>query len=231
MLLYYITDRTQFAGDEAARRRRLLETIAAAAKDGVDYIQLREKDLLGRELERLAGEALDAVRAASKTKLLINSRTDVALAVGLDGVHLTSRDVAASETRSMYAAALREGSVSAREFTVGVSCHSVDEVRLAESHGADFAVLAPIFEKVKTGQAGAGVEMLRAAINAIPADKRVEAGDRRGNMPVLALGGVTIANAAECLRAGAAGVAGIRLFQDGDVTETVRRLRGNFTRD
>ena len=185
MLLCYITDRTQFAGDESERRRRLLDTIAAAAKAGMDHIQLREKDLVGRELERLAGKALEAVRSASsKTKLLINSRTDVALAVGLDGVHLTSRDVAASETRSMYAAALREGSVRAREFTVGASCHSVDEVRLAESHGADFAVLAPIFEKVKTGQGGVGVEMLRAAVNAFPADKRVEAGDRRGNMPV-----------------------------------------------
>jgi thiamine-phosphate pyrophosphorylase len=226
VILYYITDRTQFAGDEASRGRRLLETIAAAAKAGVDYIQLREKDLRGRELESLAGEALAAVRSvSSKTKLLINSRTDVALAVGLDGVHLTSSDVSAAEARVMRAAALRAGDLRGTEFTVAVSCHSVEEVKLAESHGADFATLAPIFEKVATGGSGVGVEMLRAAVNAIPTDKRVEAGDRRGNMPVLALGGVTVESAADCMRAGAAGVAGIRLFQEGDVKETVKRLR------
>jgi thiamine-phosphate pyrophosphorylase len=226
MLLYFITDRTQFASDEGERRRQLLQTISAAAKAGVDYIQLREKDLSVRELERLADEALVAVRdAASKTKLLINSRTDVALATGFDGVHLRSSDLAASEARAIEAAAVRAGKTR-QEFVVGVSCHSVEEVRLAESHGADFAVLAPIFEKTSTGKAGVGVEILRTAVNAIPVDKRVEAGDRRGNMPVLALGGVTVDNAAECVRAGAAGVAGIRLFQEGDVTETVKRLRG-----
>lgn len=226
MILYYITDRTQFAGDEGERRRLLLKTIATAAKAGVDYIQLREKDLLGRELERLAGEALAAVRgASSKTKLLINSRTDVALAVGLDGVHLTSSDVSASEVRGIRAAMMRIGNFRSREFTVAVSCHSVEEVRLAESHGADFAVLAPIFEKVATGQTGIGMEMLRAAAGAIPVDKRVEAGDRRGNMPVLALGGVTVANARDCIQAGAAGVAGIRLFQAEGVAVTIQQLR------
>jgi thiamine-phosphate pyrophosphorylase len=225
VILYYITDRTQFAADEAERRRLLLERVAEAAKAGVDYIQLREKDLPVRELERLAGEALAAVRGASeKTKLLINSRTDVALAVGLDGVHLTSRDLAASEARAIEAAAVRAGTAR-QEFVIGVSCHSVEEVRLAESHGADFAVLAPIFEKVAAGQSGLGVDVLRAAVDAIPADTRVEAGDRRGNMPVLALGGVTVENAAECMGAGAAGVAGIRIFQDGDLAETVKMLR------
>src|SRR3954467_11808535 len=125
MILYYITDRSQFAGDEASRCHRLLEAIAAAAGAGVDYIQLREKDLLGRELERLAGEALAAVRGASpKTKLLINSRTDVALAVGLDGVHLTASDVSASEARAIGAAAMRASNLRGQEFKVAVSCHS-----------------------------------------------------------------------------------------------------------
>src|SRR4051812_22989241 len=193
---------------------------------GVDYIQLRERDIPIRALERLAAEALAAVRRSStKTKLLINSRTDLALALGLDGVHLTSADVSASEARGTYAAALRAGIVRPENFIVAVSCHSVEEVRLAESHGADFAVLAPIFEKVATVQPGVGVEMLRAAVNAIPIDKRVEAGDRRTNMPVLALGGVTLANVEQCMHAGAAGVAAIRLFQEGELSDTVRKLR------
>ena len=91
MLLYYITDRTQFAGDESARQKALLAKVAECARAGVDYIQLREKDLSGRELEVLAREALQQVRAAgSKTRLLVNSRTDIAIACGLDGVHLRS---------------------------------------------------------------------------------------------------------------------------------------------
>src|ERR1039458_9381674 len=88
-LLYYITDRSQFRCDECARRRDLLGKIAEAARAGVDYIQLREKDLRTRELEMLAREVVAIVREnSSLTRLLINSRTDVALAAGADGVHL-----------------------------------------------------------------------------------------------------------------------------------------------
>src|SRR5271168_548183 len=97
LLLYYITDRTAFAADEPTRRRRLLEKIREAAIAGVDYIQLREKDLPTRDLESLAREAVSAIREALPTSryplptaLLINSRTDVALAVEADGVHLRS---------------------------------------------------------------------------------------------------------------------------------------------
>src|SRR6202035_4557704 len=98
-LLYYITDRRAFPGDERSRRRRLLEKIREGAQAGVDYIQLREKDLSTRDLESLAREAMSIIRESSqlrtenrerKTALLINSRTDVALAVLADGVHLRS---------------------------------------------------------------------------------------------------------------------------------------------
>src|SRR5215469_4784775 len=101
-ILYYITDRTAFASDEPTRRRRLLEKIAEAAHAGVDYIQLREKDLPTHELESLAHEAFQTVHgsrglasepAPLTPALLINSRTDVALAAGVDGVHLRSDDV------------------------------------------------------------------------------------------------------------------------------------------
>src|SRR4051794_37327664 len=93
MLLYYITDRTQFSGKDAERRAALLAKVHECARAGVDYIQLREKDLSGRELESLACFAGDEIReAGSKSKLLINSRMDVAIASGADGVHLRSGD-------------------------------------------------------------------------------------------------------------------------------------------
>jgi thiamine-phosphate pyrophosphorylase len=157
MLLYYITDRKQFAGTERDQRLALLRCVGEAARAGVDYIQLREKDLSIAELERLAREVLQAVRGQSgKTKLLINSRTDVAIAVSADGVHLTSRDTSASEARAIWAA-----SGASQQFHVGVSCHSVVEVRAAQSHGADFVVLGPIFEKADA--APIGLEALRVA--------------------------------------------------------------------
>src|SRR6202163_4984216 len=101
-LLYYITDRSQFHGDELARRHGLLAKVAEAARAGVDYIQLREKDLSARKLETLAREVVAAVRENSpSTRLLINSRTDVALAAGADGVHLRGDDVEPREVRQV----------------------------------------------------------------------------------------------------------------------------------
>src|SRR5277367_347638 len=110
-LLYYITDRTAFAPDEPTRRRRLLEKIREAASAGVDYIQLREKDLPTRDLESLAREAATAIRENAqlrtenrelRTALLINTRTDVAVAVGAHGVHLRSKDVSPQEVRNVW---------------------------------------------------------------------------------------------------------------------------------
>src|SRR5271165_6931350 len=98
-VLYYITDRAGFSGDERARRARLLDKIAEATSHGVDYIQLREKDLSTRELESLACEAGRIVSTLTsesrdlRAVLLINSRTDVALASGAAGVHLRADDV------------------------------------------------------------------------------------------------------------------------------------------
>src|SRR5215471_6954846 len=95
-LLYYITDRRAFAADEPSRLRRLIEKIAEAARAGIHYIQLREKDLPTRELESLTREAVALLNKLKtenrklRTTLLINSRTDVALATGADGVHRRS---------------------------------------------------------------------------------------------------------------------------------------------
>ena len=106
--LYYITNRTYFPGDEPTRRRRLLQKIQEAARAGVDYIQLREKDLPTRDLESLAREAVKIMAELRtenrelRTALLINSRTDVALAIGADGVHLRSDDISPQEVRTVW---------------------------------------------------------------------------------------------------------------------------------
>lgn len=224
MLLYYITDRKQFPGTGAGQRRMLLDRIAEAARAGIDYIQLREKDLTARELESLAGEALREIRALSTTtRLLINSRTDVALATGADGVHLTSDDLSASNVRVIVAQSA--ASYTSEKFLVGVSCHSIDNVKLAESHGADFVALAPIFEKAHSTAASIGLGAIRAATQLRKPDMRVEAGDHRIGIPVFALGGVALENARACAQAGAAGIAAIRLFQQGSILETIIRLR------
>lgn len=208
MLLYYITDRRQFPGDEAVRRRCLLEKIAEACRSGVDYIQLREKDLPGRELEELAREAVRTVRENStKTRLLINSRTDIAIACAADGVHLPSNDISPDEARHIWAHAM-PGSV-----IISVSCHSTADVAMAETNKADLALFAPVFEKKDAAEVRpTGLDALRDA--------------SRQKLPVLALGGITLANAQSCIQAGAAGIAAIRLFQENDMSEVVGKLRG-----
>ena len=211
VILYYITDRTQFPGDELSRQAALLARIAEAVRWGVDYIQLREKNLSTHDLETLSRKAATEVRKnGNNTKFIINSRCDVAMAAGADGVHLRSQgDLAASDARVIFTDGGKHHPI------IACSCHTLEEVALAESHGADLAVFAPVFEKNRL--ATAGLETLRAAC------KREVAASSR--MPVLALGGITLENAAECIKAGAAGVAGIRLFQSGDIGNTVSALR------
>ena len=215
MHLFYITDRAQFPGDENARQRALLAKIAEATRCGIDFIQLREKDLPTRELETLAHTAVHIVRENSlsgtegpETRVLINSRTDVAAACGADGVHLRSNDISPSEVRKIWTQ-----SAHSSHPLISVSCHSAADVERAASERADFAVFAPVFEKNDVpGATPSGLDGLREAC--------------RQKIPVLALGGITLKNARACLDVGAAGIAAIRLFQLNDVAEVVRRLRG-----
>jgi thiamine-phosphate pyrophosphorylase len=212
MLLCYITDRTQFTGSPSQQRRHLVSTTLAAARTGVDLIQLREKDLGARELEMLAGELLHALKDFPHTRLLINSRTDVAIAAGAHGVHLPADDITASEARAIFTKA------GATQPTIGASCHTAGEVAKAEAHGADFAVFGPVFEKEGRKISAAGLAGLREVCN--------RPGAAAARMPVLALGGVTLDNASACLACGADGIAAIRLFQSSDVARTVKELRG-----
>lgn len=220
MLLYYITDRTQFPGNDSQRREILLKKIAEAAKAGVDYIQLREKDLSGRELESLAKQTAQLIRdSGTRTRLLINSRTDIALATEADGVHLTSNDISHNDVRKIWREAKSPG-----EPIIAVSCHTEAEVVAAEGDSdrvgaavhvrrtsANFVVFGPVFEKRGAAET-AGIDQLRQVC--------------RHRIPVLALGGVTAENAHLCIEAGASGIAGIRLFQENDVAAVVTKLRG-----
>jgi thiamine-phosphate pyrophosphorylase len=230
LLLCYITDRTQFPGTEAQRRKRLLAKITEAALCGVDYIQLREKDLPARDLEALARDAARATRnLKGEARLLINSRTDIALATGAGGVHLRSDDIPASDARVIASVVLsRNAKRETRDWLIGVSCHTLAEVQLAESHGADFAVFGPVFGKT-AGDPATGLQTLRQiCARGVPADRKTEA-VTFGRMPVLALGGVNLENATACIAAGAAGIAGIRLFQENNIAKVVESLRGKIS--
>ena len=186
MLRYYITDRNQAGGLQP-----LLEMIRRNLIDGVEMIQLREKDLSARELAAILRRVL-AWPNPCGSKILVNERLDVAMAVGAHGVHLPSGAVSPASIRS----------VVPMEFLVGVSCHNTAEIAAAEAEGASFVVFGPVFTPLSKAAylRPVGLEGLRAAV-------------RAARIPVLALGGITSGNAASCVAAGAAGLAGITLFQ------------------
>jgi len=200
MLRYAITDRASLPGDESERRLALFAQVRRWAMEQIDYIQLREKELVAGELESLSRAITGILAAAgSRTKLLVNSRPDVAIAAGAQGVHLTASPggMTPAQVCVLYASA------GLPEPVVSVSCHAVEEVVSAREQRASLILFAPVFGKSAGGAEivpAAGLEMLRAACRAA------------GKIPVLALGGVTEANASDCIAAGAAGVAGIRLF-------------------
>jgi thiamine-phosphate pyrophosphorylase len=175
----------------------LLHQTALWAAEGIDYIQLREKDLPAATLAILTRRILENLRNTG-TKLLINSRADIAIATSAHGVHLTAApgQLTPGQVRRLYSAAMLPPPV------LSISCHTLAEVEQARSH-ADLILFGPIFHKSIAGELvtpGQGLEALRAAcIAAVPT-------------PVYALGGVTAENAADCLGAGADGIAGIHLF-------------------
>lgn len=218
VLLYYITNRQQLGDTPIQQRKHLLSRIESGARAGIDCIELCEEDLSARELELLAGDALKVVREHNSTaKFLIHSRTDVALATGADGVCLASKDISPADARAV---------AHSPSFLIAQSCHSIEDVRMAESQGADLALLSPILEKPGTHIAPLGIATLTAiAADYARPDNRVEAGNNRHHICLLAHGGVTAKNAGACIQAGAIGIAETWLFQNGDIGETAKQLR------
>jgi thiamine-phosphate pyrophosphorylase len=202
MLRYAITSRALYPGDEHKKQAALLHQAARWAADGIELIQLREKDLSAADIAALARKILKAISlTGSSTRLLINSRADIAIATGAHGVHLPSgRDeLTPAQVRSLYASAKLPSPI------VTVSCHTLDEVHRARENQATEILFAPVFEKnvPEYGSIpGQGLDRLHDACTAA------------APVPVYALGGVNLQNAAVCIAAGAAGIAGIRLFHN-----------------
>ena len=190
MLRYAITDRNAVAGDETEQKEALVRQAERLARAGVDYLQLREKDLSEAEQMQLARAMLVAIReTGGPTRLLLNGTAALAQWAGADGVHLSSTTFA-------------QNLQSHHGLIVSVSCHTLADVRRAAEF-ADLILFAPVFEKRVDGEVvveGVGLDALRQACQIA------------GEVSVLALGGVTAENTQQCLDAGAAGVAGIRLF-------------------
>ena len=236
-LLCYVTDRrslvsteTSEAGQSFGARKTLLEKIAAAAAGGVDWIQIREKDLSGkecssftREAMQLAGSSLPGAAAKAAisprtkaehgrvfTRIIVNDRLDVALAAQAGGVHLGENSLPAGEARRLAKSLHRE-----RDFLIGVSCHCLEAAKAAERGGASYLFFGPVFATPS-----------KAAYGAPQGLKRLAEVCRAVAIPVFAIGGIMLENAADCLSAGALGIAAIRLFQDApDMTSLVCALR------
>jgi thiamine-phosphate pyrophosphorylase len=203
-ILCYVTDRRSLPLATSADAHRLLfESVERAAGAGVDWIQLREKDFSGGDWQQLVAQSLQRIsRAGSHCRLFVNDRLDAALACGAGGVHLSENGIPVSE-----ACRLREEFFSSRgakpDFLVGVSCHSLGASLGAARSGADYIYFSPIFNTPSKANYGPpqGLDRLAAICRAV-------------SVPVIAIGGISGENAMNCLQAGAAGVAGIRLFQE-----------------
>jgi thiamine-phosphate pyrophosphorylase len=178
----------------------ILQLIQAAVAAKIDLIQVREKALTTKVLYELAGRAAEVTRS-SATKLLVNDRADVAASAGADGVHLTTRSLPTAVVRRTFG----------NDFLIGVSTHSLSEARNAQIANADFAVFGPVFQTPSKEQHGSpvGLEKLKHVCAELKP------------FPIYAIGGVNEGNFADCLRAGAHGVAAIRMFDDPERLSTI----------
>jgi thiamine-phosphate pyrophosphorylase len=216
-LLCYVTDRRSLPGIAPEASLAALEKkIEQVASAGVDWVQIREKDLSARELAALTRQILRIAASSSKSRgvrILVNDRLDVALAEHASGVHLGEESLPVQEAKRLVQSRFPTGSADG-DFLLGVSCHSLEAAQAAESSGADYVFFGPVFATPSKAASGApqGLDRLVQVCRVVA-------------IPVIAIGGITLENAASCLNSGAAGLAAIRLFQDTvEPALTVRRL-------
>lgn len=203
-LLCYVTDLQNLSAVESTDvRATLLDKIVAASVAGVDWIQIREKHLSAAECCKLTLEALprsadSALGVALRARIVVNDRLDIALAAQAGGVHLGENSLSPQEAKHLVRKRHRE-----ENFLIGVSCHSLEAAKSAERGGADYLFFGPVFDTPSKAAFGPpqGLPQLAEVCRYV-------------SIPVLAIGGITLANSASCFSAGASGIAAIRLFQD-----------------
>jgi thiamine-phosphate pyrophosphorylase len=196
-LIYLITDGEMTAQNFSRRKLQTLELIKVAVQNNISLVQIREKKLPARLVFEFASEAAEITRNTS-TKLLVNDRADIALAVNADGVHLTSRSLSAKIVRRAFP----------KNFIVGVSTHTIEEAENVKKQRANFITFSPIFSTPNKGEPQT-VENLR------------EVCEKLKPFPIIALGGIDAGNFSEVLDAGASGFAAIRFLND---AENIRKL-------
>lgn len=216
----YVTDRKGLAAGDNDQSEALLKRITAAAEAGIDWIQIREKDLSGKKLSSLTRAAVAHTtqineRNVTSTRIMVNDRLDVALSEHTGGVHLGEQSLPVHVVCKWLNA---NSDLAKRDkFLVGVSCHSVQAAVSAAGDGVDYIFFGPVFatpSKVAFG-APQGLQRLAEVCRAV-------------SIPVLAIGGITLDNASDCFAIGAAGIAAIRLFQDAEnLASLVSHLRGS----
>jgi thiamine-phosphate pyrophosphorylase len=215
-IVCYVTDGNSLAGSSRASDRieKVLRRIRDAVAAGIDWVQIREKDLEGRDLLTLArGAVAAATESGSRhARVIVNDRLDVALAAGAAGVHLGGESLPARDVIRWCG----EGRAP-DDFLVGVSCHSLEQARDTECAGASYVFFGPVFDTPSKRPFGApqGLTKLAEVCRAI-------------RIPAIAIGGINPTNAAGCFQAGAAGIAAIRLFQDAPDAEQLRRTIGRL---
>jgi thiamine-phosphate pyrophosphorylase len=187
---------------------RLLNLAQAAVKANIDILQIRERTLSARVLYALTAD-IAKLTHGTNTRLLVNDRADIAASAGADGVHLAASSLPAHVVRKAFG----------DDFLIGVSTHSVAQAVAARTDGADFAVFGPVFSTPSKEEYGEpqGLKQLERVTNSL------------GDFPVLALGGISVDRVADCIIAGAQGVAAIRMLNDPSQLErTVARIREHF---
>jgi thiamine-phosphate pyrophosphorylase len=229
MVICYVTHRQSLGiADSVAE---LLAKVRLAVEAGADWVQIREKDLPGRALLDLTRDAIAAAsgvpgearnkvaRAASQARVFVNDRLDIAIAAGAAGVHLGGESLPAGDVVRWC----RSGNAPPG-FEVGVSCHGLEDVREAERAGATYVFFGPVFDTPSKQAFGPsqGVQRLAEVCAAV-------------RIPVIAIGGVNAENAPTCLRAGASGIAAIRMFQEAQsaaaLRESIARVSPDFNRE
>jgi thiamine-phosphate diphosphorylase len=204
-IICLVTDRRRLGGVESGEQglRFLLTLIRDAAEAGIDLIQIRERELEARQLAATVSEAVSAV-SGTGTRIVVNERLDVALASGAHGVHLRADSMTTEDARS----------ISPPGFLVGRSVHGTEDARCASS-AADYLIAGTVFAT----QSKPGLDRLLGL-------EGLAKIARAATVPVLAIGGINLRNAAAVADAGAFGAAGISLFlEEGSGLLPVRSLR------